>query len=200
VTGFFKHIGFFLLDHVVPLPYALYVNNHYLSDQERVARQDAPAGDWVDDEATGLLDRSEQRLQSVETKGTGLATVCGIVAAAIAAAISLHWDESTSGAQAVLVVAGVYSFMSLWTPIRLVGPVRRATVTDKLVREAGEQDDPVSFLAAEKMRAAAENDRSVLRCANQQAASRNDVLIAGLLFGVWALLTLTGIGNVSPPQ
>jgi hypothetical protein len=50
------------------------------------------------------------------------------------------------------------------------------------------------------MRAAAENDRSVLRWSNQQAASRNDVLIAGLLFGVWALLTLTGIGNVSPPQ
>jgi hypothetical protein len=194
-TAKLKSLGLAALEHVLPLPYALYVNRRYVPDSEPVTFTSAPVGDWVHDEASGLLERSEQRLQSVETKGTGLATVCGIVAAAIAAAISLHWEASTLGAQAVLVIAGAYSFMSLWAPIRLLGPVRRATITADQLRQAAEDGAPEAYLAAEKMRAAAENDRSTLRWSNQQAASRNDVLNAALLFAAWAILTLTGIGN-----
>jgi hypothetical protein len=190
-----KRVGYRVLEHVAPLPYALYVNYHYSPERERIAAEPAPAGEWVSDEASALLERSEQRLQSIEGKGPGLATVCGIVAAAIGLAISLHWSESDTASRVVLVAAGVYSFMSLWTPIRLVGPVPRATVTGDTVRSAATEDQPRHYLATEKMRDAAENDRTTLRFSNQQAASRNDALNAAVLFAVWTILTLTGIGN-----
>jgi hypothetical protein len=190
-----RRLGYALLERFFALPYALYVNQHYAPDDEKIASEAAPEGEWVTDEASALLERSEQRLQGIEAKGPGLATVCGIVAAAIGLAISLHWSESNDASKVVLVVAGAYSFMSLWAPIRLVGPVRRATVTSGTVRGAADEDKPQHYLATEKMRAAAENDRTTLRFSNQQAASRNDALNAALLFAAWAILTLSGIGN-----
>lgn len=190
-----RRFSFALLEHLVALPYALYVNQHYAPDDDVVAPEAAPDGEWVPDEAAALLDRSEQRLQSIEAKGPGLAAICGIVAAAIGLAISLQWSESNCASKVVLVVAAAYSFLSLWAPIRLVGPVRRATVTSGTVRGAAGEAKPQHYLATEKMRAAAENDRTTLRLSNQQAASRNDALNAALLFAVWAILTLTGIGN-----
>lgn len=139
------------------------------------------------------MERSEARLESLESKGPGLVTVCAVVVAAIAVAIPLSWSDTTGLAKTILVLAGVYSFMSLYTPILLVGPVSRSTVTAATLRRADKHKQPASFLATEKARAAADNDRSVQRLSNLQAASRNDARNATLLLALWLILLLLGV-------
>ncbi len=185
--------GWLVGEQIVSLPTALYANRRYLA--ESVSVDALPAGEWAVDESSALLDRSEDRLQSLEGKGAGLATVCGIVAAAIAVAISLDWTGTTVGGRVILVLAAAYSAMSLFTPIVLVGPVRRATVTTATLHRAATSEQPAAYLANEKAQAAANNDRANQRLSNLQAASRNDVRNAVLLFVVWALLILTGIAK-----
>jgi hypothetical protein len=192
--GLLSRIGWRIGQQVLPLPVALYANLRYLRGTAPTEAA-LPAGEWVPEEGGGLLDRSEDRLQSLEGKGPGLATVCAIVAAAIAVAISLDWTGTTTVAKAILVAAGACSFMSLWAPIVLVGPVARATVTSATLREAEKQTEPTVFLANQKAQAAADNDRSTQRLSNLQAASRNDVRNAIILFGVWAILTLAGVAK-----
>jgi hypothetical protein len=156
----------------------------------------ASAGEWVDREAAAILERSEQRLQSIEGKGPGLATVSAIVAGAAALTISVVWSQSPSGARAILVASALYSAMSLWAPILLVGPVPRHTLTGLTLAEAAAADDPRRYLTAKKLEAAARNDRTVLILSNHQAASRNDARNALVLFLLWAFLGW--IGAVDP--
>ena len=148
-----RRLLWFAAEQLLALPTALFTNWHYLRaepDPEAL-----PAGDWVFEEATALLDQSEGRLQSLEGKGAGLATVCGIVAAAIAVAISLDWPHASTWAKVLLVAAATYSAMSLWAPIKLVGPVARATVSADTLHSAAGEDEPQAALANVKARAAA---------------------------------------------
>lgn len=186
-----------LLQQVLPLALALYTNRRYLHDDIPEPPAALPDGAWANDEAGDLLARSEDRLETLESKGPGLATVCAIVAAAVVVAISLTWEEATTLAKVLLVGASAYTAMSLCAPVVLVGPVRRETVTRATVEEAATEDDPKGYLARRKARAAAVNDLATLRLSNLQAAARNDVRNAILLFIVWGLIALTGHAMVS---
>jgi hypothetical protein len=181
-----------LLQQVLPLVLALYTNHRYLRAEDNEAANALPEGGWANGEADGLLSRSEGRLETLESKGPGLATVCGIAAAAIGVAISLTWGEATTVAKVVLVVAGAYSLMSLYAPVTLVGPVRRVAVTQATVEDAAAESDPAGYLARWKARAATVNDLTTLRLSNLQAASRNDARNAIILFAVWAIVALVG--------
>jgi hypothetical protein len=184
---------YWLWEQFLPLPYALYVNKAYRSKASAGVAETVPDGEWAFLEAAALLERSEQRLESIEAKGPGLATVSAIVAGAAVLTISLVWTQSPAGAQAILVGSAVYSAMSLWAPIMLVGPLARATVTSATLADASNADDPHRFLAAKKFDAAAENDRTTLVLANHQAASRNDARNALILFLAWAVLAWIGV-------
>jgi hypothetical protein len=174
---------------VCPLPIALYVN-HQITQDAPPPPPDLPQTPWAFSEQQRLLERSEGRLESIEGKGPGLATVSAIVAAAIAVAISLTWADATSGQQIVLIASGVYSTMSLVAPIKLVGPIARSTVTVEQLTIAAGEGTPEASLAKVCSEAAADIDRSVLRLSNLQAASRNDLIAATVLFLVWAGTTL----------
>jgi hypothetical protein len=176
---------------VLPLPLALYTNRRYLRGRPNVPTL-ATHEEWTSQEADALLERSEQRLQSIESKGPGLATVCAIVAAPIVVAISLTWSDTTLGGKILLVFAAFYSLLSLWAPIQLVGPVSRGTITTDTLQEALEAEDSTEFLGQAKAQAAADNDRTTLRLSNLLAASRNDVAYAVLLLIAWSIVALLG--------
>ena len=174
---------------VLPLPLALYVNHRIIRD-EPSRPPELPAMPWAFNEQQHLLERSEGRLESIESKGPGLATVSAIVAAAIGVAISLTWKDATSVQRIILCASAIYAAMSLVAPIKLVGPIDRSTVTLSQLTAAAEEGTPEASLAKVCSEAAANNDRSVLRLSNLQAASRNDLVAATLLFLVWAVTAL----------
>jgi hypothetical protein len=174
---------------LLALPVALYANHHYLASDPPAPPQ-LPATSWAFAEQQRLLERSEERLQSIEAKGPGLATVSAIVVAAIALAVSLNWETATTLQRAVLIAAGAYATMSLVAPITLVGPIERRTVTvDQLVTAAADAA-PEASLARACSEAAADIDHSVIRLSNLQAASRNDLAAATVLFLVWVASAL----------
>ncbi len=186
-----------LLQLVLPLLLALYTNIRYLSDEAPASQDALPDEEWAISEASAILARSEDRLETLEGKGPGLATVCAIVATAIGVAVSLTWDESTTLAQLLLVGAAGYGVISLWAPVVLIGPIRRDTVTRATLEEAANEADPAGYLAQRKARAAAVNELTTLRLSNLQAASRRDVLKAILLFVAWGIIALTGHAAIS---
>jgi hypothetical protein len=166
----------------------LYVNRRFLSGDPPVPPQ-LPATPWAFIEQRRLLERSEERLQSIEAKGPGLATVSAIVVAAIALAVSLNWDVATTLQRALLFAAGAYAAMSLVAPITLVGPIARSTVNfGQLVTAAGDSA-PEASVARACSEAATDIDRSVIRLSNLQAASRNDLAAATVLLLVWVAST-----------
>lgn len=175
--------------HLIPLPVALYVNHRFLGDTGLELPQ-LPETAWAFEEQQRLLERSEERLESIEGKGPGLATVSAIVTAAIAVAISLTWTDASSPQRVILVLSGMYALMSLVAPITLVGPIERSTVTVDQLVAAAKEDVPEASLARACSEASAQIDRSVLRLSNLQAASRNDLVMATLLFLVWATWAL----------
>lgn len=177
--------------YALPLALALYANRKYLGDRPSPMGH-LPSEPWVTQEQRELLARSEQRLQSIESKGPGLATVCAVVAAAVTVALSLTWKEASTLARALLILAGAYVLMSLYTPIRLVGPVRRATITAQDLSETAASTNSEALLGERYAEAAAANDHETLRLSNLQAASRNDLVIATVLFGVWGILAIAG--------
>jgi hypothetical protein len=177
--------------YVFPLGLALYVNRRWLDDGPG-ATPDLPNKPWMPDEQRALLARSEQRLQSIESKGPGLATVCAVVVAAVAVAISLTWKDATTLARVILVASGTYALLSLYAPIRLVGPVRRSTITSAHLADAGAQSHGEEALGRLYAEAADANDHETLRLSNPQAASRNDLAVATVLFAAWGLLAITG--------
>jgi hypothetical protein len=151
--------------YVFPLGLALYVNRTHLADGP-VTPASLPHTPWMADEQRALLARSEQRLQSIEGKGPGLATVCAVVVAAVAVAISLTWKDATTVARVSLVASGTYALLSLYAPIRLVGPVRRSAVTSEHLADAGTRSDGEQTLGRLYAEAAAANDHEVLRLSN----------------------------------
>jgi hypothetical protein len=174
---------------VLSLPLALHVNRRFLAGPA-AAPPELPENSWAFAEQQRLLDRSEQRLQSIEGKGPGLATVAAVVAAAIGVAISLSWNDATVLQRVVLAAAGAYALMSLATPIKLVGPIERSTITATQLAEIAGEEHPEARLARECAQAAADNDRSTLRLSNLQAASRNDLVAATVLFVAWTASAL----------
>jgi hypothetical protein len=91
-----------------------------------------------------------------------------------------------------LVASGTYALLSLYAPIRLVGPVRRSAVTSEHLADAGTRSDGEQTLGRLYAEAAAANDHEVLRLSNLQAASRNDLAVATVLFAVWGVLAIAG--------
>jgi hypothetical protein len=174
---------------LLALPLAVYTNRRYLTGPA-IAPPDLPESTWALTEQQRLLDRSEQRLQSIEGKGPGLATVGAVVAAAIGVAISLRWGEASTLERILLAGAGAYAVMSLAAPIKLVGPIERSTITAAQLADVAADPNPEVTIARECAQAAADNDRSTLRLSNLQAASRNDLVAATALFVVWAISAL----------
>jgi hypothetical protein len=179
--------------YVLPLPLAWYANRKYLSGSAPEVPSRLPKGDWALAEQQRLLDRSEQRLQGIEGKGPGLATVCAVVAAAIAVAISLAWPDATTLGRLLLGAAAFYAAMSLAAPIRLVGPIERSTITIEFLTTLVNRADGEEVLARQSAQAASDNDRATVRLGNLLAASRNDVRVAVLLFAIWGCLALFGL-------
>jgi hypothetical protein len=177
---------------LLPLPLVLYTNRHYLAGKAP-APPDMPDVEWSFSEQQRLLERSDARLQNLEAKGPGLATVCAVVAAANAVAISLTWEEAEWFARVLLATSAVYALMSLAAPIALVGPIDRSTITSEQLGELTQTPAPQSAVARQYAQAAADNDRSTLRLSNLQAASRSDLTLATLLFAMWMLVALLGI-------
>lgn len=178
-----------LAPRLLPLPTALFVNIRFLRG-DSPAPPELPKTAWAFQEQQRLLERSEERLESIEGKGPGLATVSAIVAAAIAVAISLTWPNASLAQRVVLVVSALYALMSLAAPIKLVGPIQRSTVTVDQLVAAAEEDAPEASLARACSEAAADIDRNVLRLSNLQAASRNDLVMATFLFLAWSATAL----------
>jgi hypothetical protein len=169
---------------LLALPVALYANHRYLGGDPPVPPE-LPATPWAFAEQQRLLERSEERLQSIEAKGPGLATVSAIVIAAIALAVSLEWEAATTLQRLLLFSAGAYGAMSLVAPITLVGPIARSTVTIDQLITAADNTAPEASLARACSEAAADIDFSVIRLSNLQAASRNDLAAATVLLLVW---------------
>lgn len=172
-----------------PLPVALYTNHRYLAGDPPVPPE-LPTTPWAIAEQQRLLERSEERLQSIEAKGPGLATVSAIVIAAIALAVSLEWESATTLQRVLLFGAGAYGAMSLVAPITLVGPIARSTVTIDQLATAADDPAPEASLARACSEAAAAIDRSVIRLGNLQAASRNDLAAAMVLLLAWIATVL----------
>lgn len=174
---------------LLPLPLALYANRHYLSGAAP-SPPELPETEWAFDEQQRLLERSEQRLESIEAKGPGLATVGAVVGAAIGVAISLTWSNASLAQRGLLLASGSYAVMSLAAPVKLVGPIERSTITSVQLAEVAGDPSPEASLARQYAQAAADNDRSTLRLSNLQAASRNDLVAATALFVAWAISAL----------
>jgi len=168
---------------------ALYVNQRFLRGPAPVP-PDLPDAAWSYAERQRLLERSEQRLQSIEGKGPGLATVCAIVAGAIGVAISLTWKDGSVVEKVLLVASAAYAVMSLAAPIKLVGPIERSTITSAELAAAAHDPQPEASVTRQAAQAAADNDRSTLRLGNLQAASRNDLFAATTLFVTWTIIAL----------
>jgi hypothetical protein len=161
-----------------------------------------PTEEWVLSEAAAILVSSQDRLRSIEGKGPALTAVCAIVAAAVGAAISLTWSGSTAFAKVLLVAAAGHCVASLKAPLVFAGPLSHATVAPASLRDAASAPDSVAHLVRCKLRAARTNDLIAKRLAALQAASRNALLRAILLFVLWSSLALSGVatncGNREP--
>lgn len=171
------------------LPVALYTNHRYLTG-DPPAPPELPPTSWAVAAQQRLLERSEERLQGIEAKGPGLATVSAIVIAAIALAVSLEWEAATTLQRVLLFAAGAYGAMSLVAPITLVGPIARSTVTMDQLVTAVDDAAPEASLARACSEAAADIDLSVIRLSNLQAASRNDLAAATVLLLAWVVTAL----------
>jgi len=147
---------------LLPLPLAVYTNHRFLAGPAP-APPELPESAWALTEQQRLLERSEQRLESIEGKGPGLATVGAVVAAAIGVAISLTWDDASTFERVLLATAAAYAVMSLAAPIKLVGPIERSTITIAQLAEVAANQRPEVSLARQCAQAAADNDRSTLR-------------------------------------
>jgi hypothetical protein len=159
---------------------------------------DLPDTDWTRRESHALLDRSEDRRRTIETKGPGLATVSAIFMAGVLVALSNGWEGSGWPARLLLVGATFYGLVSLLVPIYLVGPLRRQTIRSVELTEAADQDDPEAFLALKARAGAAINDHHNLALTNLQDAARKEAWFVWALLVGWVLLVpLTGIGKHS---
>jgi len=176
-----------LVELLMPLPLALYVNYRFVSPEPAPP---LPNEAIFHQELNDLLERSEERLRSIENKGPGLAAVCAVVAATVSLAIATNWDRGGTLLRVLLVLSAVYALMSLWAPFVVLGPVKRHTITLKELERVAAMDDPTLELAQLKGESAAANSAEALRLANLQSASRDSLRNASVALGAWLLLVL----------
>lgn len=170
---------------MLPTPAIFYLNRKRVREAAPVPQ--LPATEWSRHERRSLLDRSEHRLQNIEGKGPGLAAVTAVVAAAVLLALS-GWGRSDGVAKALLVLATLYVALSLCTPLYLVGPLTRNTLTAEDLADVAENDSAEEFLAVKSADLAAANDLQNIRLANHLDASRRELAYALAIIIVWALL------------
>jgi hypothetical protein len=173
-----------LSQYLLPTPSALYFNRTKVTPPP-VPR--VPSAEWSNRERRAMLERSVQRLQGIEAKGPGLATINAIVAAGVVAALATQWGDSTLAGKVLLALSGLYAALSLIAPIYLVGPQPRHQL-DGLLAEAAAAPDPDAFLGEQAAELWANNSERVTRLANLQDAARNELAIALLLLLAWAAL------------
>jgi hypothetical protein len=147
-----------------------------------------PVAEWTHRERRALLDRSEDRLRSLESKGPGLAAVSAVIVAAVVIAITTGWTESTALARLILVLAALYTVLSLLMPLYLVGPLKRDTVHVAELVAAAQASDPEESLSRSAAEAAMSNDLRNLRLSNLLDAARRELGYALVLLLLWALL------------
>ena len=157
------------------LPVALLVNRNIRAE---LPSKPLPATRCMLAEQDTLLAQSEARLQSIEAKATGVATVLAIAATAITIAIQAEWDHSGSWLRVLMVVSVVYAVAGLTAPLLLLGPIRRSAIDYTTLIAAAETTRPEQELAAEKSAAAAENSAQARRYSNLLGASRDSLFVA----------------------
>jgi hypothetical protein len=176
---------------LLPTPAIYYLNRTRITTPTQVPAM--PDEEWSQRERRSLLARSEERLRNIEAKGPGLAAVTAVIAAAVLLALT-GWGESEWPAKLLLVLASVYVTLSLCTPLYLVGPLTRHTVTVEDLELAVQDPRPEELLAAKSAEQAMQNDLQNLRLANHLDASRRELAYALVLVIVWALLVpVTGL-------
>jgi hypothetical protein len=179
---------------MLPTPSTFYFNAVVMPPPPKPV--DLPDADWTRRESHALLDRSEDRRRTIETKGPGLATVSAILVAGVLVALSSGWEQSTWPARLLLGGATFYALISLLVPIHLVGPLRRQAIRSVELTEAANQSNPETFLALKARAGAAINDHDNLVLTNLQGAARKEAWFVWALLVSWALLVpLTGIGE-----
>jgi hypothetical protein len=170
---------------VLPTPAIFYLNRTRVTTPTEVP--DMPDNEWSRRERRSLLSRSEDRLRNIEGKGPGLAAVTAVIAAAVLLALT-GWGESEWPAKVLLALAVFYVALSLCTPLYLVGPLTRHTVTVEDLEDAAGDQRPHELLAARSAEQAMQNDLQNFRLANHLDASRRELAYALALVIVWALL------------
>ncbi len=176
---------------LLPSPAIVYLNRALVTTPVEVPAM--PKSEWSQRERRALLDRSEDRLRNIEGKGPGLAAITAVVAAAVLLALT-GWGESEWIARVLLVLATLYLALSLCTPLHLVGPVSRHTLTVEDLQEAAADPHPEESLAEKSADYAAMNDLQNTRLANHLDAARRELSYAMALVIVWAVLVpVTGV-------
>jgi len=174
------------LRFVLPTATTLYFNHHHLRGKLKTAK--LPDEPWAQQEANGLLSRSEDRLRSLEAKGPGLATVAAVVAAGVVAAVIEGGSDATLLGKVLLGLGVWYAIWSLFVPIYLVGPQPRETIDLNHLIAATDKDSPEQHLAVRAQEAAQRNVRRTQRIANLQDAARNELSAALAVLIAWLLL------------
>lgn len=173
---------------VLPTPAIFYLNRTRVTTPTDVPAM--PDEEWSRRERRSLLSRSEERLRNIEGKGPGLAAVTAVIAAAVLLALT-GWGESEWPAKVLLALAAFYVTLSLCTPLYLVGPLTRHTVTVEDLKDAAGDPRPQELLSARSAEQAMQNDLQNLRLANHLDASRRELTYALALVVLWALLVPT---------
>jgi hypothetical protein len=183
---------------LLPTPSTFYFNAMEMPPPPESA--ELPDAAWVRKESQALLDRSEDRRRTIETKGPGLATISAIFVASVLVALTNGWDRSTWPARVLLAAAIFYALVSLLVPIYLVGPLRRQTIRSNELAEAAKHGDPEKFLAEKARAGAAINDHDNAALTNLQDAARKEVGFVWLLLASWLILVpLTGVAERPTP-
>jgi hypothetical protein len=170
---------------VLPTPAIFYLNRTKVTTPAEVPAM--PDEEWSRRERRSLLSRSEERLRNIEGKGPGIAAVTAVIAAAVLLALT-GWGESEWPAKVLLALAVFYVALSLCTPLYLVGPLTRHTVTVEDLKDAADDPRPQELLSARSAEQAMQNDLQNVRLANHLDASRRELSYALVLVIVWALL------------
>jgi hypothetical protein len=170
---------------ILPTPAIFYLNRTRVTTPVEVPTM--PEEEWSRRERRSLLSRSEDRLRNIEGKGPGLAAVTAVIAAAVLLALT-GWGESEWPAKVLLALAAFYMALSLCTPLYLVGPLTRHTVTVEDLKDAAGDQRPQELLAKRSAEQAMQNDLQNLRLANHLDASRRELAYALALVIVWAIL------------
>lgn len=175
-----------LLWKLLPTPAAYLFNRVRM--REPATMPSLPDDDWALMERRALLVDSHERRASLEGKGPGLATVTAVVVAGSVLAIVGGWHESTLIAKIILVIAGVYTGLSLLTPLYLVGPVKRSVITTVDLTAAAKEIRPEQAMAHRAADAAMATDFENQRIANLLDAARRELAYSMIALLVWVVL------------